>query len=79
HKKEVTMSLIDANTNQNLKVKAIESGYSARNRLTSMGIIPGSELKVVKKSFFGPLVLLLLLISTVALGRGIAKKVIVEA
>jgi len=57
-------------------VREIGCGPSCRARLASLGIIPGAEITVVRNSG-GPL-LLDVMGGRVALGRGIATKVLVE-
>lgn len=59
------------------KLIRIEGGYGVRQRLYEMGLTPGTEIVVVSNTGRGPL-----LVSTrgvtLALGRGIARKIVVE-
>ncbi len=57
-------------------VKEINAGYGAMQRLTSMGINIGSKIKVVRNQN-GP-VIVSARGSNIAIGRGLAMKIIVE-
>lgn len=60
------------------KVKAVEGGHGLINRLSAIGIRPGTELKVVNSSFFRGPVTVRVGNSHVALGHGMAGKVTME-
>jgi len=69
--------LTHAKANVNLIFTFIEGGRSAAQRLTGMGLIPGESLKVLHNSGYGP-VTVLIKGAKVALGHGLAAKIMVE-
>lgn len=72
------MRLIDCELMQEVKVVGFESGCRSKERLLQLGIIPGVVLKIKRLApFSGPLIVSIEG-SDVVLGRGIAKKIIVE-
>jgi ferrous iron transport protein A len=58
-------------------VSAVGAGYGLKSRLTSMGLIPGNDIKVVRNSSNGPL-LVEVMGCRLMLGRGMALKIMVE-
>ena len=66
-----------AKTNVSLIFSFVEGGRGAIQRLTDMGLIPGERLKVLHNSGYGP-VTVLIKGAKVALGHGLAAKIIVE-
>jgi len=72
------MKLADAENGKNYRVLSINGGRGVVSNLYSLGIYPGSVIKVSNKSFFhGPLKVSING-TQVALGRGISEKVLVE-
>lgn len=72
------MRLIDCELMQEVRVVGFESGCRSRERLLQLGIMPGVILKIKRLApFKGPLIVSIEG-SDVVLGRGIAKKIIVE-
>jgi ferrous iron transport protein A len=69
--------LTQANANVNLIFISLEGGRGAAQRLTDMGLIPGERLKVLHNTGFGP-VTVLIKETKVALGHGLASKIIVK-
>jgi Fe2+ transport system protein FeoA len=61
---------------QPVRLVEITAGQRLRRRLTELGLIPGTELKVMQANG-GPL-LLAVHDSRLALGRGMAHKIMVE-
>ncbi|MCE4614143.1 MAG: FeoA domain-containing protein [Desulfurococcales archaeon] len=63
-----------------VRVKYILGGWNANSRLASMGIIQGAEIEVVKNDLNYPWTPIIVRVNGVeiALGRGIASRVIVE-
>ncbi len=59
------------------RVIALDVGYGINRRLMQMGLVPGSEVKVLDNSGRGPLVIEVRGVE-IALSRGIAKKILVE-
>ncbi len=62
---------------QTVRVVRIAAGQSAARRLRDLGLIPGTELRVVQDGGHGPLILAVG-DSRLAVERGIAHKVLVE-
>ncbi|MCK4822382.1 FeoA domain-containing protein [bacterium] len=69
--------LTRAKVNINLIFASITGGWGVRRKLTDMGLIPGERLKVLHNSGHGPITVLIKG-SKIALGYGIADKIIVE-
>ncbi len=63
-----------------VRVKYILGGWNAASRLASMGIVKGAEVEVVKNDVNYPWTPIIVRVNGVeiALGRGIASKVVVE-
>ena len=69
--------LTEAKINVNLTFIALDGGLGARQRLTDMGLVPGEQLKILHNSGYGP-VTVLIKGAKVALGHGLAEKIVVE-
>lgn len=69
--------LSDIKENTDVVVKSFSGGINSERRLLDLGIIPGETIKVLKNDHKGPL-LICVKNTTIALGRGISMKVIVE-
>ena len=69
--------LTHAKTNVNLIFISLEGGRGAMQRLTDMGLIPGERLKVLHNSGYGSIAVFIKG-AKVALGHGLAAKIIVE-
>ncbi len=69
--------LTQARTNVDLIFASLEGGRGATQRLTDMGLIPGERLRVLHNSGYGP-VTVLIKGAKVALGHGLAAKIIVK-
>ena len=54
----------------------IRGGYGIRHRLSAMGLNPGTSITVVQNSMHGP-VIVAVMDSRLALGRGMAHKIMV--
>lgn len=59
-------------------IKEVAGGREVRRRLTALGFVPGSEVQVIRNELWGPLIVALGE-GRVALGRGMAQKIFVEA
>ena len=55
----------------------IRGGRGVRSKLYSMGLVPGATLKILNRSGLGP-VMIAVKDSRLAIGRGMADKIIVE-
>jgi DtxR family Mn-dependent transcriptional regulator len=70
--------LTECEKNAELKVIRVNAGHRAKVRLANLGIVPGSTIKKKRSApFRGPLQLTVKG-SSIAIGRGLAEKVIVE-
>lgn len=65
--------------NQDLRLISIEGGMCLRQRLADLGLTPGTILHRVQADGGGPLIIALKNDSRLALGRGMALKIMVEA
>ena len=68
------MTLTESPLDVTLTVSCIDAGQGATSRLTSMGILPGEDLKLLSRGQHGPLVVEVKG-TRVAIGRGLAVKV----
>ena len=72
------ISLIDLPANKIAKITSVIGGYGLQRKLQSLGIREGQEVKISSKQpFRGPLTIKVCG-SQITLGRGIAKKILVE-
>ena len=62
---------------QRVKLLEITAGRKLRHRLTELGLTPGTEMKVLQDE--GGPVLLAIQDSRLAVGRGMAHKILVQA
>ncbi|MCF6466572.1 FeoA family protein [Clostridium sp. Cult2] len=69
-------SLIELNPGDNAKVKKINAGWNATKRLYEMGLNTGATFKVIKNDT-GPIILSLSG-NKIAIGRGLAQKIMVN-
>lgn len=75
--KENYISLADVKKGNIVKLKEIIGGHKIKKRLLDMGLLPGTELKIVSSNNMGPMIIEVNN-SRLALGRGLSKKVLVE-
>ena len=71
------MPLSLASADRNLNIVKIHGGIGCHRRLADMGLVPGARVKLVYRQEHGP-VLIDLKGSRLALGRGMAHKILVE-
>ncbi|HOP47634.1 MAG TPA: FeoA family protein [Desulfobacteraceae bacterium] len=71
------MVLSKVGNGKEVTVKNIDGGRGLRSKLYSMGLIPGVILKVINQNSAGP-VIIAVRDSRLAIGRGMAEKIIVE-
>ena len=71
------MPLAMAQPGETVTVIGVRAGWGLQRRLADMGLTPGVQIRVVNSQMSGP-VLIDLRGSRVALGRGIAQKIIVK-
>ena len=72
------MSLTKVKMKQTAVVKEIIGGYDVIRRLESMGIRPGKKVTMISSHFWRGPVTVMVDKSKVAIGHGIAQKVLVE-
>jgi Fe2+ transport system protein FeoA len=70
------VSLLDLKSGEKGIVASIHAGLRATQRLSDMGLIPGTEVTVLKSAPFGPIEIFVKG-SKLAIGRGLAAKVFV--
>jgi Fe2+ transport system protein FeoA len=70
--------LVDLNLNENGIVVSLDCGKNAMQRLLDMGLTPGTKIKVTRKGFFRGPVGITLRNSSIAIGYGLASKILVE-
>jgi Fe2+ transport system protein FeoA len=71
------MPLAMAGTGEAVRVAGIHAGWGLQRRLADMGLTPGVEIRVMNRQGRGPLTIDLRG-SRVALGHGVAHKIIVQ-
>ncbi len=74
--REASLSLASAKVGEHVQIKEFTGGSGMQNRLATLGLRSGDEVEILTNSGHGPLVLALNC-SRLALGRGIAQKIIV--
>jgi len=76
HRKGI--ALADLNEGMRAVVVSISAGYGLMRRLMDMGLTPGTEVVVIRKGTFGGPIEIMVRGVSLALGRGVASKVIVD-
>ena len=61
---------------QTVTVASVHAGRGLRSRLTAMGVLPKVQIRVVHNGRFGPFVISIKN-SRIAIGRGVADKIMV--
>ncbi|NQT32277.1 MAG: ferrous iron transport protein A [Candidatus Omnitrophica bacterium] len=72
------MYLTELRNGQTAVVKDIEGGGGAKDRLESLGIMPEKKITKISSHFWGGPVTVMIGKTKVAIGHGMAKKIIVE-
>ena len=75
----MTITLDSISENQKVKVVSIFGGWGIRQRLGCLGIHPGDMITVKKSAIMRGPILISVHGNQVAIGRGVARKVVVEA
>ena len=73
-KKVVPITLIPEN--KTVKLSKIEGGLHLKRRLMDLGFVPNATIKIIKNSYFGPLIVELK-DSRLAIGRGEAQNIFI--
>jgi len=77
-KKEKGLFLVNLKEGESAEIISILEGQMVTKRLSDLGLIPGTKIKVLRKApFFGPIEIEVRG-SELALGRGIAAKILVK-
>jgi Fe2+ transport system protein FeoA len=71
------VSLADAQPGASVRILSVDGGRSAAGRLRALGLIPGTSVSVLSRRGGGP-VLVALRRSRLAIGHGLARRVMVE-
>ena len=61
-----------------VRISGIDGGHEVRARLATMGLLPGAVLSVLNRGPLGGPLLVEVDGTRIALGRGVARKVLVE-
>jgi ferrous iron transport protein A len=69
--------LADVVRGRKVRIVRVDAGLGLQSRLIGMGLIPGAEVEIYRNDFAGPMVLRVRH-GRVALGRGMARKIIVS-
>lgn len=72
------MPLAMAGVGVDLTLRAVQGGQQFRQRLADLGLTPGSVVRLVQREGEGPLIIALRNDARLALGRGMALKIMVE-
>ncbi|OGV68460.1 MAG: hypothetical protein A3K19_10080 [Lentisphaerae bacterium RIFOXYB12_FULL_65_16] len=72
------LSLSEVEPGRRVRVEAIRAGRALNARLAAMGLLAGVEVKVIRRSLTGPLVLAIR-DTRLMLGRGVARRIQVDA
>jgi len=72
-------TLLELKEGDKATVKEIDGGHKAQVQLKNLGFYPGVEVSLKKKSSIGGPLMVSVGGSNVAIGRGIASKILVEA
>ena len=72
-----SLTLAGAVQGRKYKIDKISGGHGLNSRLLSVGFLPGEVISVINQSGWGPLTVLVKG-SKIALGRGIAHKILVQ-
>jgi ferrous iron transport protein A len=72
------MPLTMATPGEDVKLIAVRGGQRVRKRLADLGLTPGTVLQVVQTDAWGPLIVAFKDDARLALGRGMAHKMMIE-
>ncbi|MHA1560745.1 MAG: FeoA family protein [Promethearchaeota archaeon] len=70
--------LINISFNTNVNVAHIRAGFKATQRLSSMGITPGTQIKVISQAPFRGPIQIIVRGTRLAIGYGLAMKIFVN-
>lgn len=72
------MTLIQVKTGQIVRIKSFKGGIGLEHKLRQLGLMPGDMARVMRHAPLGGPVLVEVEGRSIALGRGVASKVVVE-
>ena len=72
------MTLIQVKTGQTVKIKHFEGGANLEHKLRQLGLVPGDNARVLRHAPLGGPILVEVGGRSIALGRGVASRVVVE-
>jgi ferrous iron transport protein A len=72
------MTLIQAKTGEIVRIVRFNGGMRLEHRLRQLGLVPGDSARVLRHAPLGGPILVEVEGRSIALGRGVAAKVIVE-
>ncbi len=72
------ISIVDMNNSETGKIVRLDGGYGIMSKLENMGIKIGSEIKKVSQQFMNGPVVISYGNTRVAVGRGMAQRIMVE-
>ena len=70
------MPLAIIQVGRRVRIISVNAGHGLQGRLASMGLVPGTEIEVIRNSLHGPFIIAVKG-SRIMLGRGMAQKIIV--
>ena len=73
------MTLIQVETGKTVRIMSFKGGVGLEHKLRQLGLVPGDNARVLRHAPFGGPILVEVEGRSIALGRGVASKVIVEA
>ena len=76
-KEKTALVLSDIKSGHKARFVGLNAGYGLKTRLATMGLVPNTEITVVKNGHRGPFVVKVKS-SKIALGRGLAQKIAVK-
>jgi ferrous iron transport protein A len=72
------MTLTQAETGQTVRILSFKGGFGLEHKLRQLGLVPGDNARVLRHAPLGGPVLIEVDGRSIALGRGVASRVIVE-
>jgi len=72
------MTLMQVKTGQTVRIVSFKGGMGLEHKLRQLGLIPGDRAKVLRHAPLGGPILVEVDGRSIALGRGVASKVVVE-
>lgn len=77
HRSSIPLTFVSGGTT--VKIRAIRGGHRLKQRLYDIGLNQGASVRVIKNDTTGPLILAVKADGRLALGRGMAHHILVDA